>query len=102
MVNTPRKYWWASGSGRIELQIPEEAIGDCCHQGQCDDDVAYWAPLLGLDAIDRKVIERELQEYGAWGDLATVDLKTLHERLVWIACCDLHDTPDEDLDEVQP
>ena len=99
VVNT-RKYWWTSGSGRIELQIPEEAIGDCAHQGRCDDDVAYWAPLLGLDTIDREVIERELQEYGAWDDLAVVNLKTLHERLVWVACGDLYDTPETELDEV--
>ena len=62
---------------------------------------AYWAPLLGLEAIDRKVIETELQEYGAWDDLSTVDLKTLHERLVWVACGDLFDTPEDELDEVE-
>ncbi len=101
MTHTSKKYWWSSSSGRIELQIPEEAIGDCSHPGPCDADVAYWVPLLGLDTIDRKVIETELQEYGAWDDLSTVDLKTLHERLVWVACGDLFDTPEDELEEVE-
>ena len=100
IVVIEKKYWWSSSSGLIDLQIPEQAIRECYHQGQCDKDVEHWAPLICLGKTDRKLIERELQEYGAWDDLETVALKTLYERLTWIACGDLHDTPDSELDEV--
>ena len=95
-----KRYWWSSSSGRIELQIPGEAIEECSHSGRCDDDVEYWAPLLGLGFVERKLIERELNEYGAWDDLGTIDIDTLHQRLCWVACCDLSDTPYDELEEV--
>jgi hypothetical protein len=82
-------YWWSSGSGRIELQIPRVAIGDCSHQGQCDEDVAYWSNEIDFSRISTDIMALELKEYGAWDDLQTAERQTLIERLTWIACCDL-------------
>ena len=83
--------WWSDSNGYVELEIPEEAIGDCSHQGSCDAEVEYWTPQINWEGITREAMERSLKEWGAWDDLQTVELKTLQERLVWLACCDLNE-----------
>ena len=88
---TAKKTWWSSGSGLIELLIPNEAITDCSHSGSCDVDVDYWVDMIGWRGIKREIMEKELKEYGAWDDLSTVDIRTLKERLTWLACCDLRE-----------
>lgn len=90
------KVWWTSSSGRIELQIPEEAIAQCTHSGQCDADVEYWVDHVDFSRISTDIMQLELKEYGAWGDLQTVDRNTLQQRLVWIACGELADSNKRD------
>jgi hypothetical protein len=91
MEDTDKLQWWSSGCGRIELQIPVEAISECSHQGQCDEDVAYWTPKIDWSGVTRQNLETVLKEYGAWDDLQSAELDTLKERLTWIACGDLQE-----------
>jgi hypothetical protein len=86
-----RKQWWSESLGRIELEIPVEAIAACSHQGQCDKDVEYWTPKIDWSHVTRKAMEQSLNEYGAWDDLQTTDIETLKQRLTWLACCDLNE-----------
>ena len=86
-----KKIWWQSGSGRIELQIPESAIPACSHSGSCDDDVSAWYRKIGWSKVSRETLEQELKEYGAWDDLKIADTNTLKQRMFWIACGDLAD-----------
>lgn len=93
---TTQTHWWSSSSGRIELELPEDCIEECSQYGRdATPYVEQWL-LFGhilnqFLALDRSLIEKELQEFGAWDDLATVPRSTLHERLLWIAACDLNE-----------
>jgi hypothetical protein len=93
-----KKFYWSSGSG-ITLEIPEEAIPDCSHQGPCDEDVAHWANKIDFSRISTDILALELKEYGAWDDLHIAERQTLIKRLTWIACCDLSKT--EEREEVE-
>lgn len=69
---------------RFTVEMPAQAVVDCSHQGACDDDVAYWAPKINIDAtVDD--IRAELKEYGAWDKEELADDEANKERIVWIA-----------------
>lgn len=80
--------WLASGS------FPAECIAGCSHSGQCDAAVEYWRKKLGFsESIGpvRKLAERYLKEFGAWDDLADVDIDTLADRVLWTATNDIRE-----------
>ena len=83
------KYGWlASG------QFPADCIADCSASGSVDSSVEYWRKTLGLSkALEpvRDLAERYLREFGAWDDLAEVDIDTLADRVLWTACCDIRE-----------
>jgi hypothetical protein len=89
---------WSSSSGEIELtfRYGDEAQG--YHQGRCDDDVADLcsAPYLvrQFKAISSTALAKVLREYGAWSPAELRNRKANLQRLVWLACADLHDEPD--------
>ena len=90
--------WWISSSGRIELNIPKEYVNIGYHQGQCDADIAYLRNTeklyLQLKAIDPATLMDELREYGAWDDQELADHESNLDRILWLACGDLHDDPE--------
>lgn len=68
-------------------QLPAECITDCCHQGDCLEDVQAWRKRLNL-TVDRARAEACLLGYGAWDadDLALMDDDEIAERILWCAC----------------
>ena len=74
---------------RFDIEIPVEAIGDCSHQGACDEDVECWhrSGEIDLSEISDEDLSEELSEYGADWDLS--DRDDNEQRILWIACCDL-------------
>jgi hypothetical protein len=88
-----KNYIWSTGSGRIEIEFPEEAIIDCFHQGRCDEDVEFWQEKLNLN-LDRDLMISELGEYGAWSPEELNDLsdEELEQKLIWIGAGDLADS----------
>lgn len=93
MTEENKLYWWTSSSGRIEFQLPKEAIEQCHHSGPCDSDVEHWQPILDLN-LDRAVMIQELLEYGAWSTEELNDLtnEELEHKFIWIASGDIQDS----------
>ena len=67
-----------------ELCLPVEALKDCNHQGQCDDDVEYWEKEIDWKAqsMDAEAIRKQVSEYCDW-DVS--DELQNRRRLLWIA-----------------
>jgi hypothetical protein len=76
---------------RFVVEMPPEAVAACHHQGQCDEDVAYWAPRIKIDASDED-IRAELKEYGAWDNEELEDTEANKRRIIWIAAGDIKDS----------
>jgi len=75
---------------RFTLEIPQEAIGDCSHQGACDEDVEHWQSKIARpDECTEEALAEELREYGAWEDAELQDDDANWLRIVWIAACNL-------------
>jgi hypothetical protein len=74
------------------LDLPEDCVFDCSHQGPCDADVEYWQPKLNLQ-LDRDGMLAELAEYGAWEDdeLASKTDAELEQIVIWIAAGNIRD-----------
>ena len=77
---------------RFSIEIPVEAIGDCSHQGACDEDVKFWQRMMAraemdIAEISEEALSEELSEYGADWDLS--DRDDNEQRIIWIACCNL-------------
>ena len=75
----------------LQGDLPEDCIAECSHPGSCDAEVEYWREKLNLVALiepSRAEAEEFLGDYGAWKDLATADIETLADRILWVAACD--------------
>lgn len=88
--------WFSTGSGRIELNIPKRLISVGYHQGQCDDDITHMRrtePRIEkqLRAIDPELLKSELREHGCWDDDELANHEVNLDRILWIACGDLHE-----------
>lgn len=71
---------------RFTLELPEEAVMDCSHQGACDDDVAHWSTRIARPAdITPETLAAELAEYGAWDADELADDSANWHRLIWLA-----------------
>lgn len=80
--------WQESG------QFPANCIKACSASGSVDNAVGYWRTMLNFAAAiapHRKLVERYLREFGAWDDLKTANIETLADRVLWIACCEIHE-----------
>ncbi len=95
--------WWTSSSGTIEFQMPWEAVQACSHSGDCDSDVAYWAPRIAemrlstVDPIRRftpEDVRKELREYGAWDDKELANDAANWRRIIWLAANDINENPE--------
>lgn len=75
---------------RFELTLPGAAVPDCSHQGQCDEDVEYWAGKIERPAeITPEKLAAELKEYGAWDSEELADDAANWQRLIWQAACQI-------------
>jgi hypothetical protein len=68
--------------------LPDECVSDCSHSGDCYDAVEYWVKELEFDVPEHRA-RLYIKEFGAWDDWETCDKKTLNERVLWNACCDI-------------
>lgn len=82
---------------RFTLDMPAEAVSACSHQGQCDDDVAYWATRVTRPAdITPEALRAELKEYGAWDAEELSDDAANWQRLLWVAAGNIQDDSREE------
>lgn len=98
-------YTWFSSSGRITLTFANlDQCRQCAHPGPCDLDVADLStdPAIAaqLAAIDAADLARELKDYGAWDETELADHAQNLQRVLWLAACDVHETPADHLDGV--
>lgn len=71
---------------RFEISMTRDASLDCSHPGDCDDEVAYWAPRIERPAdCTPEALRAELREYGAWDDDELADDEANWRRIVWLA-----------------
>lgn len=71
---------------RFFIELPDEAVTDCSHQGQCDEDVAYWVTRIPqLSELNPSILAMELKEYGAWDAEELADHEANLRRILWIA-----------------
>jgi len=85
---------WATFN-RFEFEMPEEAVRDCHHQGQCDEDVAYWQGKIDLTHISDADLKAELKEYGAWEGTELNNRKVNEERIIWIAAGNIQEEKED-------
>lgn len=73
---------------RFEIELPDECVRDCSHQGDCDEDVRHWVDKITL-AVPAKDIRAELKEYGSWDAEELSDDEANKRRIIWIAACNI-------------
>ena len=82
---------------RFSLDLPDECVIDCAHQGPCDEDVEFW--FLKLDTSQfpsADAIRAELRECGAWDKDELIDNDANLRRLIWIAAGQIRDEQREE------
>lgn len=88
--------YYTSGSGRIELKLTKEQANIGCHQGQCDNDIAYLRTIPAikrqLNKLDKDILANELKEFGAWDAEQLENHEENLNRILWIACGDIIDS----------
>lgn len=92
-------YQWTGGIGRVVLTLNLHQAESASHPGPCDADVAalMQEPSISrqLAALDPDDVRAELREYGAWDDEELSDHRYNLARILWIACCDVSEWPEE-------
>lgn len=87
--------WYASGSGRIELQMTMEQAESVSHSGECDEDVLELLKVpeikAQLEKLNPETLISELKEYGAWNAEELADHAQNLQRILWLAGGDIKD-----------
>jgi hypothetical protein len=87
--------YWTDGSGLIKLQITKAQAHRALHRGQCDSDIAALRTVPNirrqLAKLDSAQCVAMLAGYGAWEDFELADHDANLNRILWLACCDIHD-----------
>lgn len=90
-----RIYSWWNGNYGAELRIKLSDADSCSHSGDCESDVRF---LLQQKYISKQfqeipadLIAQELKQYSAWDDTELSDSEMNQVRILWIACCDIHE-----------
>lgn len=96
---TPTLTWQAGSGRRLSLTLTLDDAEGCSHPGRCDPDVS---DLMSLDRINQQLeswdpqeLSAELAEYGAWDSTELADREANLTRMVWLACCDVAENPDD-------
>ena len=94
-MSNEKKRWFATCSGRIELELTLEDAEYGSQQGQCDEYVKDLSevPYIKeqLDKIDPELLSDELREYGAWDEIERADHAQNIQRILWLACSDIRE-----------
>ena len=75
---------------RFSVELPDDCVTDCGHQGQCDEDVSFWANKLQCP-IEPAKLAAELKEYGAWDSEELSDHEANWRRIIWVSACDIRE-----------
>lgn len=89
-----------TGSGRIQLDIPEEILSVCSHPGDCYSNIQYVRQNNSfienqLQEIDSDDLRKELSEYGAWTEEQLESHDENLNRILWLACGDLMESSND-------
>lgn len=92
------KFWYSTGSGRIEIQMTMEQAESVSHSGACDDDVRELrkVPSIAeqLEAIDSDVLRSELREYGFEPE-SLADHDGNLSLILWLAGCNIRENSND-------
>lgn len=92
-------HYWTCGSGLIELRVALEDAQACSHPGDCEADVRALMATRHiadqLKEIDAETAREVLWDYGAWNDDELSDHEANLRRIVWLACCDVAENPED-------
>lgn len=73
----------------IEIEMPDDMIGDLTAAGDCEGAARYWVdrPEIAaqLDAIGHEALVRALRECGAWTEEELADEEWTRLRAIWVA-----------------
>jgi hypothetical protein len=87
--------WFISSCGRIELNVTLAQAATAAHPGPCDDDIKALSeqPKIArqLAKINPAILAAELKGYGAWDEAELADHAQNLQRILWIACGDIHE-----------
>ncbi len=94
-----KNFQWASGCGRLVLNLTDEDVSLGYHSGDCEADVRalMQQPRLRdqLAALDPARVLEYLQECGFSLDAHEVEsVEDNQMRLLWTACADCFDAPE--------
>lgn len=83
----------------FEIELPEDVVSLCYHQGPCDDDIDRCIELPEVKAelakLDPAELVKELRDYGAWDDNELADHSQNLKRILWIAAGNIQDENDQ-------
>jgi hypothetical protein len=68
--------------------LTDDVVSECSHSSDCYEDVEYWVKELEFN-VPEHLGRMYIKDTGAWEDWDTCDMKTLNERVLWLACCDI-------------
>jgi hypothetical protein len=89
MFEIGKLYWYSSGSGILEMQLPGECLAEIARSGDNMPAVETWLSLepvrSQLIAFDPADIRDELQGYGAWDNAELSDDESNLKRFLWCA-----------------
>lgn len=76
---------------RFSLNLPDECVEDCAHQGPCDEGVNAWVGKIDFSEIDPDKIRAELRETGGWDSEKLQDEEENKKRILWIAAWNIRE-----------
>jgi hypothetical protein len=84
-------------SGADIVTVPWACVVACSRgSGAADEPVARWVDCTSLTwHATPETIRESLASTGAWDDAEMADDETNRERILWIACNDIRENPDE-------
>lgn len=85
--------YWASSSGKIELNITKRQAAMASHPGDCYHEVMELSQVPAirrqLNKVDPEALRQELIGYGAWDDTELANNADNLQRLLWLAAGDI-------------
>jgi len=83
----------------LRTDLPDDCIEACSASGAVDDAVDYWRGRVE-DKLNfpREVMIDHLLRYGAWSheELSSLGTPALQDKILWLACCDFSERPEEE------
>lgn len=96
-----RSYLWTESQGRIELDIPASIVEQVAQSGDnlpAVEDALNGHPYIvaQLGRYDSKVLEDSIDEIGLEQPAHEMNIRTMHQYLLWMACWDIFDEQNQE------